>query len=119
MRSPARHLRQHPGDCLMSHCRQQVYLCPASHGTGTGLRCARYFTRIHDRLLRTGLAQARPSSPNTPGPWGCRTRDLWPASIGPDRPSSFQFPTLAWLHRAPARMSGAADMHADSPENSR
>ncbi len=38
--SPGRPLRLYPGDCQMSHYRQQVYLCPASHGAGTALRAS-------------------------------------------------------------------------------
>jgi len=34
--------------------------------TDTGLRTARYLTRVHDRLLRTGLAEITDPSPPTP-----------------------------------------------------
>jgi len=34
--------------------------------TGTGLRTARYLTRVHDRLLRTGLAEITDPDPPTP-----------------------------------------------------
>ena len=39
--------------------------------TGTGLRCARYLTRLHDRLLRTGLAQLT----DPPAPAALRAAD--------------------------------------------
>jgi hypothetical protein len=41
--------------------------------TGTGLRCARYLTRLHDRLLRTGLAQL--TDPDPPAPAALRAAD--------------------------------------------
>lgn len=41
--------------------------------TDTGLRCARYLTRLHDRLLLTGLAQLTDPSPPAPAP--LRTAD--------------------------------------------
>ena len=41
--------------------------------TGTGLRCARYLTRLHDRLLRTGLAQF--TDPDPPVPAALRAAD--------------------------------------------
>ena len=41
--------------------------------TGTGLRCARYLTRLHDRLLRTGLAQLTDLDP--PAPAALRAAD--------------------------------------------
>jgi hypothetical protein len=34
--------------------------------TDTGIRAARYLTRVHDRLLRTGLAQLTDPSPPAP-----------------------------------------------------
>jgi hypothetical protein len=36
--------------------------------TDTGIRTARYLTRVHDRLLRTGLAQLTDPSPPAPAP---------------------------------------------------
>ena len=36
--------------------------------TDTGLRCARYLTRLHDQLLRTGLAQLTDPRPPVPAP---------------------------------------------------
>jgi hypothetical protein len=41
--------------------------------TDTGIRAARYLTRIHDRLLRTGLAQL--TDPSPPAPTPLRTAD--------------------------------------------
>ena len=41
--------------------------------TGTGLRTARYLTRVHDRLLRTGLAEI--TDPGTPMPVTLRAAD--------------------------------------------
>ena len=41
--------------------------------TGTGLSCARYLTRLHDRLLRTGLAQL--TDPDPPAPAALRAAD--------------------------------------------
>jgi predicted MarR family transcription regulator len=36
--------------------------------TDTGIRAARYLTRVHHRLLRTGLAQLTDPSPPAPSP---------------------------------------------------
>jgi hypothetical protein len=36
--------------------------------TDPGIRAARYLTRVHDRLLRTGLAQLTDPSPPAPAP---------------------------------------------------
>jgi len=41
--------------------------------TGTGQSCARYLTRLHDRLLRTGLAQL--TDPDPPAPAALRAAD--------------------------------------------
>jgi len=41
--------------------------------TDTGIRSARYLTRVHDRLLRTGLAQL--TDPSPPAPTPLRTAD--------------------------------------------
>ena len=41
--------------------------------TDTGIRSARYLTRLHDRLLRTGLAQL--ADPDPPAPAPLRTAD--------------------------------------------
>jgi predicted MarR family transcription regulator len=41
--------------------------------TDTGMRSARYLTRLHDRLLRTGLAQL--TDPDPPAPAPLRTVD--------------------------------------------
>ena len=41
--------------------------------TDTGIRSARYLTRLHDRLLRTGLAQL--TDPDPPAPAALRTAD--------------------------------------------
>ena len=41
--------------------------------TGTGMRTARYLTRLHDRLLRTGLAQL--TDPDPPAPAALRAAD--------------------------------------------
>jgi hypothetical protein len=41
--------------------------------TDTGLRTARYLTRVHDRLLRTGLAEI--TDPNPPMPTALRAAD--------------------------------------------
>ena len=53
--APARSDRAHPATF-----RYQV--------TDTGLRSARYLTRLHDRLLRTGLAELTDPSPPVPTP---------------------------------------------------
>ena len=41
--------------------------------TDTGLRTARYLTRVHDRLLRTGLAEI--TDPSPPAPTALRAAD--------------------------------------------
>ncbi|MGO9080876.1 MAG: hypothetical protein ACLQDY_17830 [Streptosporangiaceae bacterium] len=41
--------------------------------TGTGMRSARYLTRVHDRLLRTGLAEI--TGPSPPAPAALRAAD--------------------------------------------
>ena len=41
--------------------------------TDSGIRSARYLTRLHDRLLRTGLAQL--TDPDPPAPAALRTAD--------------------------------------------
>jgi hypothetical protein len=41
--------------------------------TDTGLRCARYLTRLHDRLLRAGLAEL--TDPSPPASTALRTAD--------------------------------------------
>jgi hypothetical protein len=41
--------------------------------TDTGLRCARYLTRLHDRLLRAGLTQL--TDPDPPAPAALRAAD--------------------------------------------
>jgi hypothetical protein len=41
--------------------------------TDTGMRCARYLTRLHDRLLRTGLAQL--TDPDPPASTALRAAD--------------------------------------------
>ena len=41
--------------------------------TDTGLRSAQYLTRLHDRLLRTGLAEI--TDPSPPAPSALRAAD--------------------------------------------
>ncbi len=47
------------------HFRYQV--------TGTGLRTAMFLTRVHDRVLRTGLAEI--TDPSPPAPTALRAAD--------------------------------------------